>query len=37
MNDKERNEIALFRYGIIAPAVTGIYDDSISLKGFFKY
>lgn len=36
MNDKERNEIALFRYGIIAPAVTGIYDDSISLKGFFR-
>lgn len=36
MNDKERNDIALFRYGIIAPAVTGIYDDSISLKGFFR-
>ena len=36
MNDKKRNEIALFRYGIIAPAVTGIYDDSISLKGFFR-
>ena len=36
MNDKERNDIALFRYGIIAPAVTGTYEDSISLKGFFR-
>lgn len=36
MNDKERNDIALFRYGIIAPAVTGTNEDSISLKGFFR-
>ena len=36
MNDKERNDIALFRYGIIAPAVTGTYEDSISSKGFFR-
>jgi transposase InsO family protein len=36
MNDKERNDIALFRYGIIAPAVTGTYENSVSLKGFFR-
>lgn len=36
MNDKERNDIALFRYGIIAPAVTGTYEDLVSLKGFFR-
>lgn len=36
MNDNERREIALFRYGIISPAVTGTYDESLSLKGFFR-
>ena len=36
MNDNERKDIALFRYGIIAPAVTGTYDNSVSLKGFFR-
>lgn len=36
MNDNSRNEIALFRYGIISPAVTSTYDDSLSLKGFFR-
>lgn len=36
MNDNERKEIALFRYGIISPAVTGTYDESLSLKGFFR-
>ena len=36
MNEKERNDIALFRYGIISPAVTGTYENSISLKGFFR-
>lgn len=36
MNDDERQKIALFRYGIIAPAVSGNYDVYSSLKGFFR-
>ena len=36
MNDNERNEIALFRYAIISPAVTGTYDETVSLKDFFR-
>lgn len=36
MNDNERQKIALFRYGIIAPAVSGTYDEALSLKGFFR-
>jgi transposase InsO family protein len=36
MNDEERQKIALFRYGIIAPAVSGNYDETLSLKGFFR-
>lgn len=36
MNEKDRQEIALFRYGIIAPAVSNNYDDTLSLKGFFR-
>jgi len=36
MNDDQRQKIALFRYGIIAPAVSGNYDETRSLKGFFR-
>lgn len=36
MNDDERQKIALFRYGIIAPAVSDNYDETLSLKGFFR-
>lgn len=36
MNDDERQKIALFRYGIIAPAVSSNYDESLSLKGLFR-
>jgi len=36
MNDDERQKIALFRYGIIAPAISRNYDESLSLKGFFR-
>lgn len=36
MNEHERQNIALFRYGIIAPAVSGTYEDSLTLKGFFR-
>lgn len=35
MNDEARKEIALFRYGILAPLISGIYDDSLSVKEFF--
>ncbi|MDO4556696.1 MAG: helix-turn-helix domain-containing protein, partial [Lachnospiraceae bacterium] len=35
MMSREKN-IALFRYGIISPAVTGTFDDTLSLKGFFR-
>lgn len=27
MNDETRQKIALFRYGIIAPVVSGTYDE----------
>ncbi len=36
MTDDERQKIALFRYGIIAPAVSGLDDSSTSLNGFFR-
>ncbi len=36
MTDDERQKIALFRYGIIAPAVSGLDDSSTSLQGFFR-
>lgn len=36
MNEKRINEIALFRYGIIAPLVTGIVEDGVSNMEFFK-
>lgn len=36
MNEEEKQKIALFRYGIIASAVTGNYDETSSLKGFFR-
>ena len=35
MNDKTRKEIALFRYGILAPLISGTYDENTSIKGFF--
>lgn len=36
MNDETRQKIALFRYGIIAPVVSGTYDEGKSIKGFFR-
>lgn len=36
MNDEIRKKIALFRYGIIAPVVSGTYDEGKSLQGFFR-
>jgi len=38
MNEDEKNNIALFRYGIIAPLVTGTMNESITThKGFFEH
>jgi len=36
MNNETRQKIALFRYGIIAPVVSGTYDEGKSIKGFFR-
>jgi transposase InsO family protein len=36
MNDEVRQQIALFRYGILAPLISGTYDGSNSKKGFFR-
>jgi transposase len=36
MNDETRQQIALFRYGILAPLISGTYDDLGSRKGFFR-
>lgn len=35
MNDKMSNEIALFRYGVIAPLITGTLEEGISRSEFF--
>jgi transposase InsO family protein len=35
MNTDMRKEIALFRYGILAPLISGTYDDNNSIKAFF--
>jgi len=37
MKEDIRNKIALFRYGVISPLVTGTYDDEKSKKAFFRY
>lgn len=36
MNDEEKRNIALFRYGIIAPLISGTYDEGKSRKEFFR-
>lgn len=36
MNEETRQKIALFRYGIIAPVISGTYDESKSIKVFFS-
>lgn len=36
MNDETRQQIALFRYGILAPLISGTYDGIDSRKGFFR-
>jgi transposase InsO family protein len=37
MNDETRQKIALFRYGIIAPAVSGTFDEDKRIKEFFLH
>lgn len=37
MNDETRQKIALFRYGILAPLISGTYDNADNKKGFFRY
>ena len=37
MTEKERNDIALFRYGILAPLITGTWDGESSNSGFFRH
>ncbi|MCD6364816.1 MAG: DDE-type integrase/transposase/recombinase [Planctomycetes bacterium] len=36
MNDESRQKIALFRYSILAPLISGTYDNASSNKGFFR-
>lgn len=36
MDEKKMNDIALFRYGIIAPLVSGTIDEGISNMEFFR-
>lgn len=36
MNTKERRKIALFRYGILAPLISGTNEDDQSIKDFFR-
>jgi len=35
MTDEIRNEIALLRYAIIAPLVSGLHDDNLTTNSFF--
>lgn len=35
MKDEKRQKTALFRYGIIAPLISGTYDEHKSLQSFF--
>ena len=36
MNTEERRKIALFRYGILAPLISGTNEDGQSIKEFFR-
>ena len=35
MKDEKRQKTALFRYGIIAPLISGTYEEKKSLQSFF--
>lgn len=36
MDDETKKKIALFRYGILAPIISGTYDEGMSVKEFFR-
>ena len=36
MNDDKRQKTALFRYGILAPLLSGITEDALSNQAFFR-
>jgi len=36
MNDEIRQKIGLFRYSILAPLISGTYDNASSNKAFFR-
>lgn len=36
MTNESKQKTALFRYGILAPLISGTYDDSLSKKAFFR-
>ena len=36
MEEKERQDIALFRYGILSPAISGTMNEDQSMRSFFK-
>lgn len=36
MNDETRQKIALFRYGILAPIISGTYEEDKTIKEFFS-
>lgn len=37
MNSETRQQIALFRYGILAPLISGTYDEHKTVKEFFSH
>lgn len=37
MNNETRQQIALFRYGILAPLISGTYDEHKTVKEFFSH
>lgn len=37
MNSETRQQIALFRYGILAPLISGTYDEHKAVKEFFSH
>ena len=36
MNDDKRQKTALFRYGILAPLLSGVTEDALSNQAFFR-
>lgn len=36
MDNETKKKVALFRYGILAPLISGTYDEGMSVKEFFR-